>query len=367
MSYNYWSSSGNYPTSYGEEQRVFSTGKTKILFLLLILFSYSWPNLLNPGNLTLLTIDSTLIIVIALIGLNIMMGLAGLASLGHAALVGVGAYTLAGMGITLGMQSDWIIHLWPLCILICGLVTAIFAMLMGLPSLRLKEIYWLMVTLAFQIIFEWAIRGADFFNQGETITIPRVYWLGEKVIRKEHYLFWYYVILTFVIISTWMMFNLMRTRYGRAFIAVRDHEKVADSMGMVPGVMKLKAFALAGFFAGVAGGLKAFMDRGVGIETFGLMASVEYLAALVVGGMGTLIGNFLGPAAIQFLEYGVDNFSQWLNSVTSANLNIAAFKPISFGLVIILFLIFQPHGLSRGWEKIRIFIGSWPLKSSEKI
>ena len=172
---------------------------------------------------------------------------------------------------------------------------------MGLPALRLKHLYLAIATLSFQMIFEWVIHFMSFFNQGQTIFIGRVFWLTGKVGRRDHYVFWYYVSLLVVVITGFGIRNLLRTRYGRCLTAVRDNDRAADAMGMHPGFTKVYAFALAGFMAGVAGALHAYLYRGVGVESFTLHQSITYLAMAIVGGLGTLNGSFRGPAAIKML------------------------------------------------------------------
>src|SRR5690606_5931030 len=142
--------------------------------------------------------------------------------------------------------------------------------LVGLPALRLKHLYLAIATLSFQMIFQWVINFMDFFNQGQTISVDRVFWLSGEVSRKQHYLFWYYALLVIIVIVGFGVRNLMRTRHGRCLVAVRDNDRAADAMGMHPGFTKVYAFALAGFLAGVAGGLHAYLYRGVGIDSFTL-------------------------------------------------------------------------------------------------
>ena len=177
----------------------------------------------------------------------------------------------------------------------------------GLPAMRLKHLYLAIATLSFQMIFQWVINFMTFFNQGQTIFVGRVRWFTGTVSRDGHYLFWYYVMLVVVILCGYAVRNLLRTRYGRCLVAVRDNDRAADAMGMHPGLTKVYAFALAGFFAGVAGALHAYVYRGAGFESFTLHHSITYLAMAIVGGLGTLIGSFLGPVAIMLLDLGVED------------------------------------------------------------
>jgi branched-chain amino acid transport system permease protein len=233
----------------------------------------------------------------------------------------------------------------------------------GLPSLRLKHLYLVIATLSFQMIFQWIINFSTFFNQGQTIAIGRVFWFTGKVVRKEHYLFWYYVILVIVVILGFAVRNLLRTKHGRCLVAVRDNDRAADAMGMHPGFTKVYAFALSGFFAGVAGTLHAYLWRGVGFESFMLHHSISYLAMAIVGGLGTLVGSLVGPAAILMLELQVENLAEFVGHYFTALGDVAtAFRPLSFGLVIVLFLMFEPRGIANWWRIVRSYFKLWPFR-----
>ncbi len=233
----------------------------------------------------------------------------------------------------------------------------------GLPSLRLKHLYLVIATLSFQMIFLWVINFSKFYDQGQTISIGRVFWFTGKVARKEHYLFWYYVILFFVVVLGFAVRNLLRSKHGRCLVAVRDNDRAADAMGMHPGFTKVYAFALSGFFAGIAGALHAYLWRGVGFESFSLHHSISYLAMAIVGGLGTLVGSFVGPAAILMLELQVENFAEFVGHYFTAVGDIStAFRPLSFGLVIVLFLMFEPRGIANWWRIARSYFKLWPFR-----
>ena len=203
----------------------------------------------------------------------------------------------------------------------------------------------------------------SFFNQGQTIPIGRVYWLTGMVSRNDHYMFWYYAILCIVVISSYAVRNLLRTRYGRCLVAVRDNDRAADAMGMHPGFTKVYAFALAGFFAGMAGALHAYLYRGAGIESFTLAQSITYLAMAIVGGLGTLTGSFFGPAAIRLLDLFVENLVEWSSAFLPATMNLStALRPLAFGLVIVLFLMFEPRGIANWWRICRTYVKLWPFR-----
>ena len=363
MSANRWFATGNFFATYREEQRIFRTHLDRLIFTVFLGSLFIWPLLYTPSNKYMLVIDNILIAIVAIYGLNLVTGFAGLISIGHAAFVGVGAYTLASFSQVLGDSHVLITHAWPLMILISGLMGAVFGAFVGLPALRLKHLYLAIATLSFQMIFQWTINFLKFFDQGQTIYLGRIFWLTGEVGRKEHYFFWYYIILVIVVLMGFGVRNLLRTRYGRSLVAVRDNDRAADAMGMHPGLTKVYAFALAGFCAGVAGALHAYLYRGVGIESFTLHQSITYLAMAIVGGLGTLPGAFLGPAAIRLLDLQVEHLAEFMGDLFPAAMNLAtALKPLSFGLVIVLFLMFEPRGIANWWRIIRSYTKLWPFR-----
>ncbi|MBN2060532.1 MAG: branched-chain amino acid ABC transporter permease [Deltaproteobacteria bacterium] len=363
MSVNRWLATGNFFSSYREENRLFTTHLDRTIFILFIIFLYSWPFYIELSSKNMLVADNILISIVAIIGLNLLTGFAGLISIGHAAFVGIGAYTVASFCRVMGNDHFFITHAWPLMILLAGFVGAIFGAIVGLPSLRLKHLYLAIATISFQMIFQWIINHMAFFNQGQTISVERVFWLTGKVSRQDHYIFWYYVTLTIVVIMGLMVRNLLRSRYGRCLVAVRDNDRAADAMGMHPGLTKVYAFALCGFFAGVAGALHAYLWRGVGFESFTLHHSISYLAMAIVGGLGTLIGSFFGPAAIHLLNLQVEHFSQFAKTIFPSAMDLTtALRPLIFGLVIVLFLMFEPRGMSNWWRIIRSYFKLWPFR-----
>ncbi len=235
MSANRWFATGNFFSNYKEEQRIFHTNLDRLAFVLFIAALFVWPLFFKLSNKYMLVIDNILIAIVAVYGLNLVTGYAGLISIGHAAFVGVGAYTLATFSQLLGDRHIVITHAWPLMILLSGGMGAAFGAFVGLPAMRIKHLYLAIATLSFQMIFQWVINSMTFFDQGQTVYVGRIFWLTGKVGRKEHYFFWYYVILVIVVLMGFGVRNLMRTRYGRCLIAVRDNDRADDAMGMHPG------------------------------------------------------------------------------------------------------------------------------------
>jgi len=363
MSTNRWLATGNYFVSYKDEQRLFFTSLDRTIFTMFLMVLFAWPVLFPLSNKYMLVVDNILIAIVAVMGLNIVTGFAGLISIGHAAFMGIGAYTVATFSVVLGDSHVIITHGWPLLIFLGGITGAIFGAIVGLPAMRLKHLYLAIATLSFQMIFQWTIQIMTFFDQGQTISISRVVWFTGRLGRKQHYFFWYYVILVVIVILGFMIRNLLRTRYGRCLSAVRDNDRAADAMGMHPGLTKVYAFGLAGFFAGVAGGLHAYLYRGVGFESFTLHESINFLAMAIVGGLGTLNGSFWGPVAIRTLDLQVETLAENFAHMFPSQTNLAtALKPLTFGLVIVLFLMFEPRGIANWWRIVRSYVKLWPFR-----
>jgi len=363
MSANSWLATGNFNTTYKQEQKTFFTSLDRSIFTLFLVILFVWPLLFPLSNKNMFVIDNILIAIVAVMGLNMVTGFAGLISIGHAAFVGIGAYTVASFCTVIGQNHVIVTHFWPVLIIVSGLVGAAFGGLVGLPAFRLKHLYLAIATLSFQMIFQWVINFMTFFNQGQTISVGRVFWLTGKVGRRDHYMFWYFVILTIVVILGFGIRNILKTRYGRCLVAVRDNDRAADAMGMHPGLTKVYAFALAGFFAGVAGALHAYVYRGVGFESFTLHESVGYLAMAIVGGLGTLNGSFWGPVALKYLDLQVEHLSEVAGQFLPASMNLAtALKPFTFGLVIVLFLMFEPRGIANWWRIAKSYTKLWPFR-----
>ncbi len=351
---NPWAQTGNYKTDYRQDTAIFAT-----YFEMLSLWAFLAVLLALPLFLSrpqMFVLDLILVYALAVLGLNITTGYAGLINIGQAAFVGMGAYTTALLAPSLPF--------W-LTVPIGGLAAAVAGGIVGIPSLRIKHLYLAIATLAFQIIFEWTVGHSTLLKQGGAIPMPRVEFLGYRVGYKNHYYFWYFVILLVVVVLAFAFRNLLRTRFGRALVAVRDNDRAADAMGMHPGLTKIFAFALGGFYAGVAGALYAYLSRAVVIEDYMLPVSIKFLAMAIVGGLGSLVGSFLGPAFLVLLDLNMEDLANWLKSLgfSYAGVDIAsAMRPLTFGLVIVLFLIFEPRGLANGWRLVRNFFRNWPFK-----
>ncbi|MDX2008481.1 MAG: branched-chain amino acid ABC transporter permease [Meiothermus sp.] len=355
---NPWAQTGNYRTSYEQDTTIFATYREIVSVVLLLVAMCVLPMFLERSQV--LVLNFILIYAIAVLGLNITTGYAGLISVGQAAFMGVGAYTVA---LTAPHLPFWI------TIPLGGLLAAVVGGVVGIPSLRVKHLYLALATLAFQEIFVWVVGRSPALAQGAAIPVEMRNFLGLEIGFRNHNFFWYYVILFVLVLMVILWRNLLRGKYGRALIAVRDNDRAADAMGMDPGFTKLTAFALGAFYGGVAGGLLAYFSRSVVIEEFTLGQSVTFLAMAIVGGLGTVVGSLLGPAFLEFLSIGMERVSEAIKAneavqrIIPAGVDLAsALLPLTFGLVIVLFLMFEPRGLYNWWRLLRSYFRTWPFK-----
>ena len=293
--------------------------------------------------------------IIAVQGLNILVGYTGQISLGQAAFMLVGGYASALLTTHLGLP-------FPLAIPAAGLAAGLAGLLFGLPSLRVKGFYLAMATLAAQFIIPWISRHIFPDLLGGTsgrIEAPVPVIFGFAFSEVSHY---FYLSLITLLITTVLTLNISRSRLGRALISVRDNDLAAELLGVTLFAYKLRAFFIASFLAGVAGALKAHSQRGVGTEFgYGLEESIIMLGMLVIGGLGTNLGPFLGVAMVILLEdmAGLTRPTPATTFPPPAARFFTSFRPIFFGLVLMLFLIFEPRGLAHRWQLIK---AAWRLR-----
>ena len=229
--------------------------------------------------------------------------------------------------------------------------------------MRLKHLYLAIATLSFQMIFQWVINFMSFFNQGQTIFVGRVRWFTGTVSREGHYLFWYYVMLVVVMLCGYAVRNLLRTRYGRCLVAVRDNDRAADAMGMHPGLTKVYAFALAGFFAGRGRrAARLRLPRG-GVRVVH-PAPLDHLPGdgdrRRAGDAGRVLPR---PGGDHAARPGGGGPVEDAGTVLAGAKNLAtALKPLAFGTVIVLFLMFEPRGIANWWRIARSYLKLWPFR-----
>lgn len=344
---------GDFDRHYEQDMRILRKPQQVIITVVAIVVVLLLPRV-SPSYLAP-TLNQIAYTIIALQGLNVLTGFAGQISLGQAAFMLVGGYSSALMMTHWGFP---LVVTIPMAALSTGLIGLIF----GLPSLRVKGFYLAMATLAAQFIIPWVSRnlwkpvlgGTDGF-----IEVPSPIMLGINWKEPVNFFFISFFVL---IITTILTNNITRTKLGRAFVSVRDNDLAAELLGVNLYSYKLRAFFIAAALAGVAGALKAHYQRGVGTEFgYSLQESIFFLGMLVVGGMGTRLGPFFGAITIILL----DDVAIWIGEVLAhtfpdqAAQLLTSFRPIFFGIVLILFLIFEPRGMAHRWS---LFLTSWRIR-----
>jgi branched-chain amino acid transport system permease protein len=284
--------------------------------------------------------------IIATHGLNVMTGYTGLLSLGHAAFVGVGAYTVALAQIHLGLP-------FYITIPLAGLAAAIIGIGFGLPSLRIRGLYLVIATLAAQFILNFIFVHWQRVTNGDVgLTVQPATVFGFPLNNETRT---YYLILFCVVFFTIFTLNVIRSRVGRAFIAVRERDLTAEVLGVQIVWYKLVAFALGSFYAGVAGGLLAYFNQFVNPEQFGLLLSVFFLSAVIVGGMGSTLGAILGAIFMTLLPELLRESALGVGSTLGFDIAsiLVPLRETVFGLLMVAFLILEPRGLAQLWKRAR--------------
>ena len=341
--------SGTFNQSYAQDMAIVRTRTQWVILLAFLAFLFTCPVFFDDRILTILTIIG--ITVISVHGLNILTGYCNQVSLGHVGFMAVGAYTSAILTAKLGL-SFW--AALPCAALAAGLVGIIF----GLPSLRVKGFYLILATVAAYFIIMWVILQLYGVTGGiDGLAVPRPEIFGFVLKSKASY---FYLVMAFACLGTFFAKNLVRTRVGRAFIAIRDNELAAEVMGVNLWSYKLLAFFIGCVYAGVAGSLLVHYYAFATVDQFPFMNSVWYLGMLIVGGMGSTTGAILGAVSLKLLDELVIIVGPTLSAVVSPQA-AASLGLIMRGLVIIIFLIFEPRGLAHRWGMVKAYYRLWPF------
>lgn len=293
------------------------------------------------------------ITIIAVQGLNLLTGYTGQISLGQAAFMMTGGYISA----LLVNYLDWSFFIsLPFAAIGAGLIGLIF----GLPSLRVKGFYLTMATLAAQFILPWFTRNAfpKILNGAQGLNVQTPVLFGMEFNTPQRYLF---LSLTMLIICTVAAHNISRSRLGRAFVAIRDHDLAAELLGVNLFKYKLQAFFLAAVYAGIAGALAAHNIRHLNSETFNLIDSIIFLGMLVIGGLGANLGPIFGAIVVELLIEFATLFGPFFIELfpSTAAGAVQALRPLFFGTTLMLFLIFEPRGLAHRWQLVK---AAWRLR-----
>ncbi len=342
---------GDFKETYIKDEEIFQSLFVKFWLALFFVFLLVFPFIANPYMLYVANMIGFAII--GAVGLNLLTGFTGQISLGHAAFLGVGAYTSAILVTRLGF-SFW------LSIPCAGLVAALAGMVIGIPSLRVKGLYLCIATLAAQFIFEFIFVHWESMTKGITgIHIPPPT-IGGYAFKTERDFYW--ITLFFVVLGVGYARNLIRSRMGRAFIAIRDRDLSAEIIGINLFKYKLSSFAISSFYAGVAGALWVTFLKVVTPDHFPFILSIQYLAMIIVGGLGSVLGSIFGAVFITLTPELLNHLSEFVKSTAPGYEEIfVPMKEVIFGLLIVLFLVFEPRGLAEIWNRIKAFFRLWPF------
>ncbi len=350
---------GQFKTNYRADQAVFPIRQDfiGIAALLAVLFLVV-PFTFNDYWLNAIMIP-TMIFALAAIGLNILTGYAGQLSLGTGGFMGVGAYACYKL-VTIFPEVNVLIH-----ILLSGFFAAGVGFLFGLPSLRIKGFYLAVATLASQFFLEWAFGRVAWlynYNPSGAIEVPNQYLFGVAIAgAPASSVTRYIIVLTIVVALALIASNLVRGRFGRAWMAVRDMDIAAELIGIRLLPTKLLAFSISSYYAGVAGALMVFMWLGAAeVESFDINHSFLILFMVIIGGLGSILGSFLGAAFIWNLPILLRAMPKYFG----ADINAATVEHVQFMIVgglIIFFLIVEPNGLARLWSIAKEKLRRWPF------
>lgn len=341
---------GLFFTTYQGEAQVFQSGFQKLMIGLLLAALCVAPLVLNTHQTSIMNL--IFISVIGAVSLNLLTGVCGQISLGHGAFIGVGAYA-AGQCSVHGVP-------FPLAILTGGLITAMVGMVFGVPSLRLKGIYLAIATLAAQLVLEYVfLHGGALTGGSNGLLLDPPSLFGFSFDSEGRM---YFLLLFFAAASLLMVTNIMRSKYGRAFVSIRDFHLSAEIVGVNLFWYKLIAFGVSSFLAGVAGGLWGHYTGYISAEQFNIGLSISYLAMIIIGGLGSVLGSVFGAVFIVLLPEALNVLANTLSAyLPDIAQHIVALREGVFGLTLILFLIFEPEGLAHRWRLVKAYWKLYPF------
>ncbi len=379
---------GVFHSTYAEDQAVFKLPLDRYaVWIAIAIAILVVPLIASDYALTALLIPF-LIMSIAALGLNVLTGYCGQLSLGTGAFMALGgfmtyklvtSFPTAGalFGVTLPEISLFGFEpfdVWFVVMLvITGLITAIVGLLFGLPSLKIKGLYLAVTTLAAQFFLLWLFIKVPWFTNYSPAGIapaPPQTLLGFEVTgAASPVINRYLLVLAITIVAALAVKNLARCSYGRSWMAIRDMDIAAEIIGISPTFAKLSAFAFSSFLIGIAGALWAFVQiNSVQTDSYGILVSFQVLFMVIIGGLGTVLGSFLGAAFVVLtpilLNIGLTSLNPLFASLGLAEVNIAMIKHIEFmvfGALIIFFLVVEPHGFARLWQIAKQKLRTWPF------
>ena len=344
---------GNLKDSYDKDMAIFPIPLDRWGFIVMLFVAFVIVPLFASEYLMINIIIPFYCFALSAFGLNVLAGFAGQISIGHAAFMAVGAYS------SFIMYGRYGVPLIP-SIIGGGVVASIVGTFFGLPSLKIKGFYLAISTLASQFIIEWVIVHVHWISGGVfgTIEAPKMFIFGfalDTPVKK------YYLVLCIMVLFMTIGKNLVRGQLGRNWMAIRDVDYAAEIIGVNLYKDKLIAFAVSTFYAGIAGALIAFCYIGVAnIEEFNVMTSFALLGMIIIGGLGTVLGAFLGAGFFVMLPIAINHGLGIFMEMVPADI-LSNIEAIVFGGLIIFFLIVEPYGMARLWHTIKEKLRLWPF------
>jgi branched-chain amino acid transport system permease protein len=355
----FYRENGQFKSSYREDQQILGIRQDRWFIFGLIAFALFAVPMLASDYMFRAILIPFLIVSLAAIGLNLLVGYCGQISLGHAAFMSIGAYAAYNLVVRFP-QLNFVVVL-----VLAGLIAALVGVLFGLPSLQIKGLYLGVATLAAQFFIDWVFARVKWFtnysSSGAVSTAPveMFGWVLDTSVEK--YLF----VLVVVIVFALMAKNLVRGHIGRSWMAMRDMDVAAAVIGIRPMYAKLTAFAVSAFYAGVAGAMWGFLYLGAWEPAaFSINLSLNLLFMIIIGGMGSILGSFIGAAFIVLLPILLNQALPVMGGAVGLKFDTALASHMEFmifGALIVFFLIVEPLGIARLWavgkEKLRL----WPF------
>jgi branched-chain amino acid transport system permease protein len=346
---------GQFKTTYKSDQQLLPITQDRFFVWGVVALAFLAVPLLASDYMFRAVIVPFLILTIAAIGLNILVGYCGQISLGHAAFMSVGAYAAYNLVIHFPGLN------FLLVLILAGLIAALVGIVFGVPSLRIKGLYLAVATLAAQFFIDWVFARVKWFTNYapsgsvSPADVELFGWIVDEPVEK------YWFVLGVLVVMTLLAKNLVRSHIGRSWMAIRDMDVAASVIGIRPLYAKLSAFAVSSFFAGVAGALWGFIYLGSWEPlAFSINLSFNLLFMIIIGGMGSLLGSYFGAAFIIIVPLVLNQMPHVLGIPMSTAM-ISHLEFMIFGSLIVLFLIAEPHGMARLWaigkEKLRL----WPF------
>jgi branched-chain amino acid transport system permease protein len=346
--------SGYFRTDYAQDLALIATRTERVALAALLVVLAALPLLASPFLLDLAA--QVLLASIGALALMLLTGYAGQVSLGHSGLLAAGAFTV---GI---LFKELQAPIW-VTLPSAALVGALLGVVFGLPSLRLRGLYLAVSTLALHFLVVYL--GAEYetrrgFSTGIVVDPPTI--AGKPLTDGR---LWYFVLLAAAAATLLLCVNLLRSKTGRAWVAIRANETVAEALGIGVAAHKLLAFVVSSAITAVAGALFAYYRGFVSVEAFSLLLSIQYVAMIIVGGMGSLLGALLGAVFVTLFPYIIEAGIRALPGAQRYAGMLFAVNYAAFGAVMILFLVFEPLGLVGIWRRVQTYFLLWPFKQRQ--